>query len=303
MERKKSLFDMLLEVWHMSFMKHLVLIIARLVPDKPYVKWIFKGKLGYKINLDKPVTFNEKLNWLKLYNRQPLYTQLADKFAVKSYVKGIIGEQYVVKNLGVWESFDEIDFDSLPNSFVLKCTHDSSGAIICRDKTVFDKESAKKRIEKTLSMNYFYACREWPYKNIPPRIIADEFLDDYSGKELNDYKFWCFDGVPTYMYCTVKTNREGIYENFYDMNFNPVKIDNGWPRRSEEFDKPASFEEMKKLAQTLSKGIPFVRVDFFYVDGKVYFGEFTFFDWGGMQPFGSYEQDLELGKLIQLPKQ
>lgn len=303
MERKKSLFDMLLEVWHMSFMKHLVLIIARLVPDKPYVKWIFKGKLGYKINLDKPVTFNEKLNWLKLYNRQPLYTQLADKFAVKSYVKGIIGEQYVVKNLGVWESFDEIDFDSLPNSFVLKCTHDSSGAIICRDKTVFDKESAKKRIEKTLSMNYFYACREWPYKNIPPRIIADEFLDDYSGKELNDYKFWCFDGVPTYMYCTVKTNREGIYENFYDMNFNPVKIDHGWPRRSEEFDKPASFEEMKKLAQTLSKGIPFVRVDFFYVDGKVYFGEFTFFDWGGMQPFGSYEQDLELGKLIQLPKQ
>ena len=296
-----GIFKYLLQVWHKPVFKRGVLFVAGLIPDKMYVKMIFRGKLGYKLNLKNPQTFNEKLNWFKIYNRQSLYTSLADKYAVKQYVADKIGEQYVVSNLGVWNSFDEIDFDSLPNQFVLKCTHDSSGAIVCRDKNSFDVDEARKKVDFVMKMNYFYACREWPYKNIPHRIIADVLLDDGSGHELNDYKFWCFNGKPTYMYCTVKSSREKIYENFYDMDFNPVDIDHGWPRRTQEFEKPAAFEEMKSLAAKLSERIPFVRIDFFYVNGKVYFGEYTFFDWAGLQPFKTYELDCRLGQLIQLP--
>ena len=282
-------------------MKRFVLFIASLFPDKYYLIIICRGKLGYKPNFDNPLTFNEKLNWLKLHDHNPLYTKMADKYEVKKLVNDIIGEQYVVKNLGCWNKFEDIIWESLPDQFVLKCTHDSSGAVICRNKDLFDKNAAKKKIEDSLHLNYFYACREWPYKNISPRIIADELLDDHSGKELNDFKFWCFNGVPKYMYCTIKTNREKIYENFYDMDFKPVNIAHGWPRRISEFERPAAFDEMKALATKLSAGIPFVRVDFFYVNGKVYFGEFTFFDWAGLQPFDTYGQDLELGKLIKLP--
>lgn len=295
-----SIFDNLLKVWHKPGFKKSILFIAGLVPDKTYIKLITKGKLGYKVNLDYPQTFNEKLNWLKLYNRQPVYTQLADKYAVKQIVKEKIGDEYVVRNLGVWKKFEDIDFNQLPNKFVLKCTHDSSGVFICRDKANFDYEAAKKKIEFTLSMNYFYACREWPYKNIPPRIIADEFLDDHTGKELQDYKFWCFNGEPKIMYVTNKG--EKVEENFYDMDFQPLNIDHGFPRTNPEYVKPKEFELMKKLAQELSIGIPFVRVDFFDVDGHVYFGEYTFFDWAGLGKFASYQQDLDLGKLIQLPK-
>lgn len=297
-----NIFKYMLQVWHQPVFKRLILFVAGLVPDKLYIKMTFKGKLGYKLNLDNPQTFNEKLNWMKLYNRQSIYTALADKYAVKQIVKEKVGEGYVVKNLGVWDSFDQIDFDSLPKQFVLKCTHDSSGAIVCRDKDKFDKNAAKERVDFVMKMNYFYACREWPYKNIPHRIIADELLDDGSGHELNDYKFWCFNGKPTYMYCTVKTCMENIFENFYDMDFKPVNIDHGFPRRNPEFEKPEAFELMKELAAKLSEGIPFVRIDFFYVNGRVYFGEYTFFDWAGLQPFGTYEQDIKLGQLIKLPQ-
>ena len=294
-----GLFKVLLQIWHQEATKKTILNIARLFPDRLYIRIVAKQKLGYSINLNNPQTFNEKLNYFKLYNKKPLYTQLADKYAVKEIVREKIGEEYVVKNLGVWNKFDEIDFDSLPNRFVLKCTHDSSGAIICKDKASFDFEAAKKRIEFTLSMNYFYACREWPYKNIPPRIIADEFLDDHTGKELQDYKFWCFNGQPKVMYVTNKG--EKVEENFYDMDFNPLDIDHGFPRTKPEYTKPKEFELMKELAAQLSEGIPFVRVDFFDVDGHVYFGEYTFFDWAGLGKFATYQQDLELGKLIQIP--
>lgn len=182
-----NFFSLLLRIWHQAAFKRTILFIAGLVPDKFYIKIVAKGKLGYNINLENPQTFNEKLNWLKLYGQNPLYTKMADKFEAKKIVAERIGEQYVVKNLGCWESFDDIDFDKLPNQFVLKCTHDSSGAIICRDKASFDRQQARKRIRQSQQLNYFYACREWPYKNIPHRIIADDFLDDHSGKELNDY--------------------------------------------------------------------------------------------------------------------
>lgn len=300
MSKTCGLFDLMLRVWHMPFMKRLILAVGRVIPDDAYIKIIFKGKLGYSIDLKNPKTFNEKLNWCKLYNRNPLYTKLADKYSVKQIVADKIGRQYVVKNLGVWQHFDEIDFEKLPNRFVLKCTHDSSGVIVCKDLATFDYKAAREKLEFSLKMNYFYACREWPYKNIPPLIIADELLDDQTGKELQDYKFWCFNGEPKIMYITNKGAK--VEENFYDMDFNILSINHGFPRTKPEYQRPKEFELMKELAAKLSVGIPFVRVDFFDVNGRVYFGEFTFFDWAGLGRFSDIKTDEYLGKLITLPQ-
>lgn len=246
---------------------------------------------------DNPKTFNAKLTWLKVYNRKDIYTTMVDKFAVKEYVRQRIGGKYIVENYGVYDRWEDIDFDKLPNQFVLKCTHDSGGAFVCRDKTTWDREAVRKKLEENLSTYNYNIAREWPYKNVPHRMIVDRLLDDHTGNELRDYKFWCFNGKPTYMYCTIKA--KSIYENFYDMDFKPVDIDHGFPRHQPEFEKPIEFEEMKELAAKLSVGIPFVRVDFFDVDGHIYFGEFTFFDWGGKRPFRNGWDD-KLGALIDL---
>ena len=266
--------------------------------DRRFITTLYRIRSGSKLNLDNPKTFNEKLNWLKLNYRQPTFTLMADKYAVKQYVSNIIGNYYVVENYVVADRWEDIDFSSLPNQFVIKCTHDSGGAFVCRDKSTFDFESTRKAIEHNLNINYFKPLREWPYKNIKPRIIVDRFLDDQTGNELRDYKWWCFNGEPTYMYCTIKG--DNIFENFYDLDFKPVPIDHGFPRHQPEFERPITFDLMKELAAKLSQGIPFVRVDFFEVDGRVYFGEFTFYDWGGMRPFGG-NWDEVLGELIDLP--
>ena len=267
--------------------------------DEQYLKIAYRVRGGGGINLCKPVTFNEKLNWLKLHDRNPLYTTLADKYEVKTYVAERIGDEYVVPCYGVWDSAELIDYETLPQSFVLKCTHDSSGALICRNKDGFDKEGAKRKINGYLRKNYYWTLREWVYKDIKPRVIADMFLDDASGHELQDYKFWCFNGEPKVMYCTNKA--EKIYENFYDMDFKPLDINHGFARRIPEFDRPQKFELMKTLAKKLSAGIPFVRVDFFDVSNHIYFGEFTFYDWGGLKPFVDYNWDKRLGSWITLP--
>ena len=273
-------------------------IVSPCLNDKQFIKLWYRHRIGKKLNLREPKTFNEKQNWLKLFDRNPRYTRMADKYAVKALIAETVGEEYVVDNYGVYDSWRDIDFSKLPDQFVIKCTHDSGGAFVCRSKSTFDFEKTRKRIEHNLGTNCFLSSREWPYKNIKPRIIIDRFLDDHTGKELRDYKFWCFGGKPTYMYCTIKG--DNVYENFYDMNFNPVMIDHGFPRHMPEFEKPANFDVMKNLATRLSMGIPFVRIDFFDVDGKVYFGEFTFFDWGGTRPFGG-DWDRVLGDLIELP--
>lgn len=273
--------------------------MEKVLPDRLYLKMLFKLKVGHNLNLKNPKTFNEKMSWIKLYDRKPLYSRLADKYAVKQYVAERIGGEYVVDNYLVAESWDEIDFDKLPDQFVLKCTHDSGGAFVCRAKRLFDFERVRQEVTANLQRNYFYPGREWPYKDIKPRIIADRYLDDHTGNELRDYKFWCFNGKPTYMYCTIKG--VNIFENFYDMQFQPVMIDHGFPRHQPEFECPKNFELMKVLATKLSENIPFVRVDFFDVDEKVYFGEFTFYDWGGLRPFGG-DWDQRLGELIVLPQ-
>lgn len=272
--------------------------ISRIIPDKIFLDAQFYLINKRVIDWTSPNTFNEKLAWLKVYGRKEIYTKMVDKFEAKEIVAGIIGKEYVVKNYGVYDDWSKIEWDNMPNQFVIKCTHDSGGAFICRDKTTYDFCSTEKIIRKNLKKNHWIGGREWPYKNVRPRIIVDEFLDDHTGKELNDYKFWCFNGVPRYMYYTVKS--KNIYENFYDMNFEPVSINHGFKRHKPEFKKPAAFDEMKMLASKLSKGIPFVRIDFFFVNCKIYFGEFTFYDWGGLKPF-SDNWDEVLGSYLKLP--
>ncbi len=272
----------------------------RLTSNRSYITAWFKDSIGYKPDFDNPKTFNEKLNWLKLYDHNPLYHTLVDKYEVKSHVTNIVGDKYVVPCYGVWDSFDEIEFDKLPQSFVLKPTNWGCPMIV-KDKSTFDYAAAKKYFDGCKKFDIYSGTREWGYMGVKPRILADKFLDDHSvNNQLQDYKWWCFNGDPQIMYFTIKSNE--AYENFYDMDFKPVMIDHGFPRFQPEFEKPECFEEMKELASKLSKGIPFVRMDFFYVNGQVYFGEYTMYDWGGGQPFGTYEQDLELGKLIDLSR-
>ena len=270
----------------------------KIFDDITYIRLVYFFTYYKFINLKKPKTFNEKLNWLKLYNRHDVYTTMADKYNVKKYVEAIIGSEYIVKNYGVYKNWDEINFSELPSRFVVKCTHDSGGAFVCKDKLHFDMNMVKETINRNLKKNYYWWYREWPYKNIEPQIIIDEYLENGASECLQDYKFLCFNGEPKYMYITIKG--EQIYENYYDMNYNPIYIDHGFPRNCVEFNKPSNFELMKELARKLSQGVPFVRVDFFDVKGKVYFGEFTFYDFGGMRPYkGNWDE--KLGELLILP--
>jgi hypothetical protein len=195
--------------------------------------------------------------------------------------------------------FSEINFKELSDQFILKTTHDSSGTTICKEKVVFDYKATRLKLEGALKQNMFYLAKEWPYLKIPPHFITEKFLDDHSGKPLQDYTFWCFNGIPKVMYCTNKGGK--IFENFYDMNFKFFDINHGFDHRVPEFEKPAEFELMKELAIKLSYGISHVRVDFFDVDGHVYFGEFTFYDWGGMRPFIDRKWDERIGIWMELP--
>ena len=276
----------------------LLIITCKIWKDEFYLKSLFRLRGGqYMLDLDRPKTFNEKLNWNKLYDHNLLYHDMVDKYKVKKIVAEIIGEKYVVPCFGVWNNPEEINLDDLPESFVLKATHDSSGVYICKNKKEIKKEDIITHFKKWKTTHYEIA-REWAYKDVLPRIIADKLIDDKSGHELTDYKFWCFNGVPQIMYITNKGSN--VTENFYDMDFNPVMIDHGFKRRQPEFEKPSQFDLMKSLCLKLLEKIKpsFVRVDFFNVENSVYFGEFTFYDWGGVQPFQSYEMDLKLGSLI-----
>ena len=272
--------------------------------DETYIKTAFKICMGKELNLDNPQTFSEKLQWIKLYDRNPLYTKLVDKYEVKAIVERKIGKEYLIPTLGIWEKFDEIDFEKLPNQFVLKCTHDSGGLIICKDKSKLDINKARKLINKCLRHSYFWGDREWPYKNVPPRIIAETYMEDSKTAELRDYKFFCFDGQVKALF--IATNRsKGAHEtkfDFFDENFNHLPFTNGHPNADVKPEKPSCFEEMKQIAASLSKGIPHVRVDLYEVDGKVYFGEMTFTSYGAIMDFYTDEFLKRCGSMIKLPK-
>lgn len=271
--------------------------------DKKYLQKLYKAALGKELDWDNPQTFNEKLQWLKLYDRKPIYTTMVDKYEVKKYVAEKIGEEYIIPTLGVWDNFDDIDFDKLPDQFVLKCTHDSGGLVICKDKRKLDIATAKKKMEKALRTSFYSEFREWPYKDVKPRIIAEQYMADESGG-LIDYKFFCFDGVPRIMF--IATDRENPNEetkfDFFDMDFNHLDIRNGHPNAKLPPRKPKRFELMKQLASKLSNGIPHVRVDMYEVNGKVYFGELTFYHWGGVVKFEPDSWDQILGDWLVLPR-
>lgn len=275
--------------------------LMRYIPDKTYLQIYYFLQFGKLCDFKNPTTFNEKLNWLKINNRDSLYTKLVDKYEVKEYVKKVIGG-YTIPTLGVWEHFDDINFDMLPDQFVLKCTHDSEGLVIVKDKSIMDKNAAREKIETALRHNFYYVGREWPYKNVHPRIIAEQYMEDHIDKELRDYKFYCFDGIPKIMYIASNRNSGHVNFDFYDMEFNHLDITPKYPNASEPLRKPEHFKEMIGLAKKLSNGFPHVRVDFYEVDGKVYFGELTFFSMSGLTPFKPAKWDKIMGSWLTLPQ-
>ena len=263
--------------------------------DEAYLKRTFKACFGYVPDLENPRTFNEKLQWLKLHDRKDIYTTMVDKYEAKKYVGHVIGEKYVIPTLGVWDHFDDIDFSKLPMSFVLKCTHDSGSVVLVRDKNHWDKDAAKKLLERGLSRNYYWSGREWPYKNVKPRILAEEMVD------MNpvDYKRICL--KPEVLCMCMDRQKGDLTFNYYDMNFNLLPFEWVHPNiKTGGAKRPENFDEMKKLARKLSKGIPEVRVDFYDINGQVYFGELTFYHQSGFAPRSPEEWDLKLGQLLGL---
>lgn len=271
--------------------------------DERFLKKQFKQFMGYELDLNNPKTFDEKLNWLKLHDRNPLYTQLVDKFEVKQYIAKKIGERYVIPTIGIYNSFDEIDFESLPQQFVLKCTHDSGGLILVKNKNNFNIRVAKKKIKKALTRNYYYRGREWPYKNVKPRIIIEEYVEDTRTNELRDYKFYCFNGIVKGV--LVATNRQNQNEelkfDYFDNRFNHLNWKNHWhPNAKITPEKPKKYAKMVELASILSEGFPHVRVDFYEANGNILFGELTFYDQGGYLKIHPDEWENEWGALIDL---
>lgn len=281
-----------------SFVKN----FFKFLPDKVYLSLRFRFTMGYWMNWKNPVTYNEKLQWLKVYNRRNEYTKLVDKYEVKEYVKDLIGEEYVIPTLAVWDNINDIDFDQLPDQFVLKTTHSggNTGVVICRDKKSFDKEDAKSKLSRSLKQDIYASLREWPYKNVCPRIIAEKFLSDNVHSDLIDYKFYCFDGEPKVL--VVATGRNvNLCFDYYDMEFNHLPFRQGGPNSPYPIKKPRILDEMIKLAAKLSKGMPHVRIDMFCVNSRIYFGEYTFFDSSGMAKFDPEEWDYNFGRFIKLP--
>lgn len=271
------------------------------LPDKAYLKFMFRVNMGKRLDLDNPKTFNEKIQWLKLNDRKDIYTTMVDKYEVKNYVSNLIGEEFIIPTLGVWDRFEDIDFEKLPEQFVLKCTHDSGGLVICRDKSQLDLKKAKKKINNCLKKNYYKQGREWPYKNVKPRIIAEQYMEDKRTGDLPDYKFFCFNGAVKAMFiATERFGKEETKFDFFDENFNHLPFTNGHPNADIPPEKPNNFEKMKELAAVLSKSIPQVRVDFYEINDKLYFGELTFSHWGGMVPFNPEEWDEKMGDFIEL---
>jgi len=263
---------------------------------------LYRIHMGRPLNLENPVLYTEKLQWLKLYDHRPEYSRMVDKYAVKEYIAETIGPEYVIPLLGVWDRAEDIDFDSLPQQFVLKTTHDSGGIVVCKDKKTLDIASVRKMLSFYHKRSYFEQNREWPYKDVPHRIIAEQYMEDSRHKELRDYKFFTFDGEPKVLYIAQGRGRgEKTVADFFDMDFHhlPFTIDHDMADTPPE--KPAQFELMKRLAAQLSQGTPQLRVDFYEVDGRVYFGEMTFFHCSGLCPFHPEEWDQTFGDWVKLP--
>lgn len=272
------------------------------MPDDKYLQMMFYLELGKHLDLENPKSFNEKLQWLKLNDRKDIYTKLVDKYEVKRYIADALGEEYIIPTIGVWDRFEDIDFQQLPEQFVLKCTHDSGGLVICRDKSKLDIEKAKLKLTRSLKKNYYYHGREWPYKNVKPRIIAEKLLVDKNADDLRDYKFFCFNGE---VKC-FKIDFDRFVEhhaNYYDRDgcllpFGELQL---CPKPEKQLAMPSKLEEMIFLAERLANGFPFLRVDFYEVDNRIFFGELTLFPASGFGEFTPSEWDNQLGDWLTIP--
>lgn len=278
--------------------------MAPLLGDKRYLNLRWKYVMGYPLNLKEPHTFNEKLQWLKLYDRHSEYTKMVDKYDAKDYVSNILGREFVIPTLGVWESVDSIDFNSLPDQFVLKCTHDSGGVVVCKNKDDLDKKAAIDKLNKGLKSKFYWQTREWPYKNVKPRIIAEKYMEDESGYELKDYKFFCFNGKCEFFKIDFD-RQKSHHANYFNcacelMPFGEVICP---PDYNRELKMPSNIGEMINKAEQIASSInnAFVRIDLYNINGQIYFGEITFYPASGIGKFEPDEWDLKLGELIQLP--
>lgn len=277
------------------------------INDKLYLKIIYYFFMNKQLNFSNVLTLNEKIQWLKIYDRKEKYIDLVDKYIVKKYIKKWIGEEYVIPTLGVWKNFDDIDFNKLPNKFVLKCTHDSGSYIICRDKNHFNLKKARSKILNKLSHNYFWVGREWAYKNIEPKIIAEEFIEDEDNesKGVTDYKFYCFNGVAFYVLVCFDRDTENTKFYFFDRNWNLKRYNKFGKNAPKDFtlSKPKNINKMFDIAGILAQKseASFVRVDLYNVNGKIYFGELTFYPNCGLDRNRLPETDLYFGGLVKLP--
>ena len=269
----------------------------RFIPDRPYLKLEYRFLTGKKLNLDNPVTYNEKLQYLKLYDRKPVYTQMADKLGMREFVKEKIGDGYTVPLLGVWDKPEDIDFDKLPGSFVLKCNHDSKGLIICNDKDALGRKQAVRTLSRSMKRNMFWAAREWPYKNIKPKVFAEQLITD-----LREFQVFCFGGEPKIIYFIEKDENGQLIEDFFDMDFNPIDMSDGYPKAPKAPEKPEDFEKIKEICSVLSSGCPELRVDFMFSGKMLYVGELTFFNVAGFAPIKPESMNEQMGRWIELPE-
>ena len=277
--------------------------IGNRMSDERYLRFLWKLKKRKDLDLDNPQTYNEKLQWLKLYDRKPLYTKIVDKISVKDYVSDIIGKEYIIPTLAVWDNPNQISLENLPDRFVLKTNNGSSsaGVIVCKNKQHFDLDKAKKQLSKSLKGSVWLDMREWPYKDIKPKVFAEDYIEDATG-ELTDYKFFCFDGEVKALFIATERFSEEVKFDFFDTDFNHLDLYQVHPMSGKVFSKPNGFDEMKAIAAKLSKGFPHVRVDLYNVNGKIYFGEITFYHHGGFAPFHPEKWDYIFGSWIKLPK-
>lgn len=271
--------------------------------DDKYLSILYKGMFGKKLDFDNPQTLTEKIQWLKLNDRRPIYCNMVDKYEAKKYIADKIGEEYIIPTLGVWNRFDEIDFTKLPQQFVLKCTHDCGGLVICKDKSELDIDEARKKINKSLKSNFYWPAREWQYKNIKPRIIAEKYMEDESGTELKDYKIFCFNGRPEYV--EVDFNRFVEHKlNPYDFDWNPLNFcDSSRNDYDADIKKPARLDDMRRIAAELSKDMLFLRVDFYSIRDRIYVGELTLTPGAGFIKFDPGSVDLKYGRMLDLQDQ
>lgn len=283
--------------------KFLLAKAMSILPDKVYLSLIYAIRMKKIMNWNNPKSFSEKLQWMKVYDHNPLYTKLVDKYEMKEYVDQMIGPGHTVPTLGIWESVNEVDFSKLPERFVIKGTHDSGSVIICKDRSTFDEKRTRTKLQNSLDTNLYYLSREWPYKHVPHRIIAEEYMESKDKSTLTEYKLFCFDGeVKMVLVCKGLAHSNQRTNDFCDLNLDRYPFTSLFPNSQGDLKKPEQYDELLQYASVLSKGLPEVRVDAYVFDDKIYFGELTFFHNSGIRRFEPDEWDYKIGEWVKLPQ-